>query len=138
MFPRSDATEVRETVRPQLDKLETIETRRAFWRELLSRFPHLTDDLRATTASDSDEAPLALTPNQTLVIGTMARFDGSRLLSAAAIEEEMGPSQRLSARTIGSIVRRLMKLGLAERPEGERSGARLTTKGRRLAPKIAD
>ena len=88
--------------------------------------------------TDSDEAPPALTPNQALVIGTMARFDGSRLLSAATIEAKVDPSQPLSDRTIGPIVRRLIELGLAERPEGKRSGARLTTKGRRLASKIAD
>ncbi len=96
------------------------------------------DGPRETPTTDSDEAPPALTPNQTVVIETMAQFDGSRLLSAVTIDEGMDPKRRLSARTIGPIVRRLIKLGLAERPEGERSGARLTPKGRRLAPKIAD
>ncbi len=89
--------------------------------------------------SDPDEifAP-ALTKNQSRVLRTMAVFDSSRLVSADLIAAEMDAACRLSARTIGPIVRRLIELHLAERPEGDRSGARLTTAGRRLASKTAD
>lgn len=80
----------------------------------------------------------ALTVNDSRVLQSMAMFDASRLLSANAIRTEMVKRERLSARTIGPIVRRLIALGLAERPEGGRSGARLTIAGRRLASKIAD
>lgn len=96
------------------------------------------DELRATPATDSDGAPPALTANQALVIATMARFDGSLLLSTATVEDEMDVRERLSRETIRKTVTRLIELELAERPEGPRSGARLTMKGRRLAPKIAD
>lgn len=85
-----------------------------------------------------ESAGPALTVNQSRVLQTMAIFDASRLLSADAIAAEMAPAERLSARTIGPIVRRLIELRLAERPEGDRSGARLTTAGRRLASKTAD
>lgn len=95
-------------------------------------------DRNGEPARADDDAPPALTANQILVIATMARFDGSRLLSAATIEQEMDAHERLSDRTIGPIVRRLVELDLAERPEGKRSGARLTMRGRRLAPKVAD
>ena len=89
-------------------------------------------------APSTDVAPPGLSPNVTLVVETMARFDGSRLLSAKRIEEEMNLAHRLSERTIRKVVVRLIELELAERPDGKRSGARLTMKGRRLAPKIAD
>lgn len=90
--------------------------------------------------ADADDPPTgpALTVNESRVLQSMAMFDASRLLSANAIRTEMVKRGRLSARTIGPIVRRLIALGLAERPEGRRSGARLTIAGRRLASKIAD
>lgn len=87
---------------------------------------------------DEDELPPALTANQIIVMRTMARFDPSQLLSAARIEEAIDPSRRISVRTIGDVVRRLHELGYAERPEGDRRGARLTTRGRRILRKIAD
>jgi len=90
-------------------------------------------------SSDDEHAPApALTENQASVLQTMALLDASRLVSAELIASEMDASERLSARTIGGIVRKLITLGLAERPEGDRSGVRLTTRGRRQAPKIAD
>ncbi len=89
-------------------------------------------------AGADESAGPALTVNQSRVLQTMALFDASQLVSADAIAAEMDPEVRLSARTIGPIVRRLIALCLAERPEGDRSGARLTTAGRRHAPKIAD
>jgi hypothetical protein len=42
----------------------------------------------------------------------------------------------LSLRTIKLRVNRLISLGLAERPEGDSAGSRLTVPGRRLLPKI--
>jgi hypothetical protein len=94
--------------------------------------------LPALPAVDDQPASPALTENQSRVLQTMALFDASRLLSADAIAVEMVVSKRLSPRTIGPIVRKLIDLRLAERPEGDRSGARLTITGRRLASKIAD
>lgn len=85
-----------------------------------------------------DEAPPALTSNEVLVLSTMAKFDPSRLLAATRIGDEMESSERLSQETIRKTVKKLIELELAERPEGPRSGARLTIKGRKLAPKIAD
>lgn len=82
--------------------------------------------------------PPALTANQARVLVTMNYFDGSRLLLPATIREEMEPRYRLSERTIRGIVLTLVELKLAERPQGDRQGARLTNPGRRLVPKIAD
>lgn len=91
-----------------------------------------------TGEQPDDETPSpALTDNQSRVLKVMLGFGASRLLSADAIEKAMPAAERLSARTIGPAVVKLIALGLAERPEGKRSGARLTIKGRRLAPKIA-
>ena len=100
--------------------------------------PEAPPDARATDADEDGEQAPPLTPHQVRVLATMARFDSSRLLSADMIEGEIDEAKRLSARTIGPIVNRLIKLGLAERPEGKRSGARLTRSGRIPAQKIAD
>lgn len=101
------------------------------------------EDAQATRADTIDgapeDAPPALTVTERLVVATLARFDGSQLLPAAAIAlETTGTHTPLSARTIGPIVLGLIQLNLAERPKGNRSGVRLTTDGRRLAQKIAD
>jgi len=79
-----------------------------------------------------------LTDNEVAVIITLARFDPLQLASASKIEAEMDAPNRRSPRTIGKAVTRLIELGLAERPRGDRSGARLTTAGRRVARKVAD
>jgi hypothetical protein len=89
-------------------------------------------------AGADESAGPALTTKQSRVLQTLARFDSSLLVSADSIAAEMDPTERLSARTIGPIVRKLIQLRFAERPEGDRSGARLTTVGRRHATKIAD
>lgn len=85
-----------------------------------------------------DSCTLALTVNQSRVLQTMDMFDPSRPAFLPDIAEEMNADWRLSVRTIGTIVQKLVELRLAERLEGGRSGARLTMAGRRLAKKIAD
>lgn len=80
----------------------------------------------------------ALTNKEILVIRTMDQVDGSRLLSIAGIEQGMAKHERLAARTIGPIVKKLIEMDLAERPEGPRLGARLTRQGRIFAKKFAD
>ena len=85
---------------------------------------------------DTEQLPPALTPNEQFVLITLERFDSSKLESVARISEAMAPSQRLSEETVRKIVNRLIELSLAERPEGTRSGVRLTRTGRRSAGKI--
>jgi len=88
---------------------------------------------------DADaELPPSLSENQITILRTMAEFDPARLLSTSRIEETISPERRISERTIGDVLRRLIELGYAERPEGERRGARLTIRGRRILRKIAD
>ena len=91
----------------------------------------------SATSNDGPASP-ALTENQSRVLQTMAVFDAALLVSAETIAAEMDSAVRLSPRTIGPIVLKLIGLNLAERPEGERSGARLNLAGRRFASKIAD
>lgn len=99
-----------------------------------------TKRLNATgNANDANETlPPPLTKPQQLVLRTMNMFDPTRLLSATMIVEEIDSHERLSDETVRKCVRKLIESGLAERPEGDRSGARLTLDGRRLAVKIAD
>lgn len=92
-----------------------------------------------TLPAGADESPSpALTVNQSRVLQTMARFDASRLLSSKMIAEEMDAMVRLSEETVRLCVVKLIESKLAERPEGDRSGARLNSAGRKLAGKIAD
>ncbi|MBX3356339.1 MAG: hypothetical protein KF724_11655 [Phycisphaeraceae bacterium] len=85
-----------------------------------------------------ESAPPALTPTELRVLRALATFDASELASAARVESAIDPSERVSERSIVTILRRLIELGLAERPQGERSGVRLTIAGRRLARRIAE
>ncbi|MFO0828094.1 MAG: hypothetical protein U0572_08080 [Phycisphaerales bacterium] len=95
--------------------------------------------IRASGESDTDETPPpALTPTELRVLRMLATFDPSELASAARIEGAMEPTQRVSERSISRIVPRLIELGLAERPQGERSGTRLTLQGRRIARRLAE
>lgn len=92
---------------------------------------------RESAPDDDDQPPPALTATEVAVLRTLATFDPSVLASAARIEVTMESDARFATRSILPAVRRLIELGLAERPQGIRSGARLTLAGRRLARKIA-
>lgn len=94
--------------------------------------------VNATQGEGEETQPPALTMSESLVLQTLALFNASQLRSAAAIAEEMDPENRLSEETVRQGVIRLIELDLAERPEGGRSGARLTPAGRILAGEIAD
>lgn len=98
------------------------------------------DDAKPKTlpAGGDESAGPALTVNQSRVLQTMARFDASRLLSSKMIAEEMDATVRLSEETVRICVGKLIESNLSERPEGDRSGARLNSAGRKLAGKIAD
>lgn len=87
---------------------------------------------------EDDQPPPALTANEASVLRTLAHFDPAELASAARVEAAMDRASRISDKTIRVAIRRLVELGLVERPEGDRSGARLTIAGRRLVRKIAD
>jgi hypothetical protein len=87
---------------------------------------------------NADPVPPSLTSSQTRVLVTMSRFDGSRLLATKAITDEMDAAFRLSDETVRLAVLYLIQVNLAERPEGERLGARLTQAGRKQAAKIGD
>jgi len=90
-------------------------------------------------AEGEDEHPtedIVLTANDEAVLTAMAEYDGSRLLTIADISREARPA--VSERTAGGCIRKLIGHGLAERPGGQRQGARLTIPGRRHAHKIAD
>lgn len=79
----------------------------------------------------------ALTAAQRLTLLTLNEFDASIVSSVQRICDAMPPENRLSPDTVRHSVLKLIALGLAERPEGLRKGARLTIKGRRLSVKIA-
>jgi len=84
---------------------------------------------------DDESQPPAITSIEMTVLRALAVFDPSQLASSKRIEDAIPPPARLSSRTINPIVRHLIELRLAERPQGARSGARLTMAGRRLCRK---
>ena len=69
---------------------------------------------------------------------TLAKLDLWTLATSDDVANKMPVAERLSPRTIQPAIRRLVKLDLAERPEGDKHGTRLTLRGRRLVSKIAD
>lgn len=81
-----------------------------------------------------DQLEPAITMPMEIVLRAMHRFDASRLLSAAAITDEL--ETHLNAETVRRAVVALRARGYVERPEGPRSGCRLTRIGRLKAGKI--
>jgi hypothetical protein len=77
--------------------------------------------------SDPANDAITFTDNDRKMYGAMATQDGSFLWSSHALGEAAGVSNETARR----FVVRMRDHGLAERPEGDRKGARLTTKGRR-------
>ena len=91
----------------------------------------------SNTDSSADESPApALSANEIAVLRALASFHDSQLVSGRQIEERMSAKHRLSQRSIQPIVLRLIELGLAQRPSGNRSGTRLTLAGSRLANRL--
>jgi len=82
--------------------------------------------------------PPALTRAEQLTLQALATFDPPDLASIDRVYKAMDPANRISERTIGKAIAKLVEVGLAERPEGARQGARCTLRGRRLVPMIAD
>jgi len=93
---------------------------------------------RDVVSRDDDEQQVpALTKAERATLAALASFDPSRLASAIEVSEAM-PGVSYSERSVRKAIKKLVKLNLAERPEGEKQGARLTIKGRLLASKLAD
>ncbi len=99
--------------------------------------PHEQAVTGRAVVDDTESALPAFTQNELAVLRTLGGLNGSELATAARIEAAMELGERVSKRSIGVILQRLIKLGLAERPEGERDGIRLTLAGRKLLRKIA-
>jgi hypothetical protein len=93
---------------------------------------------KSLLAGADESAGPALTENQSRVLRTMARFDPSQLLSSEMIADEMDAHVRLSEETVRKCVGKLIESLLAERPQGDKNGARLNNAGRKLAGKIAE
>jgi len=92
----------------------------------------------AIPETERESASPALTGNQLSVLRTMAGFDGAQLLSTRMIMEAMDSDSQLSEETVRKCLSKMIASKWAERPEGDRSGVRLTIAGRRLVGKIAD
>ena len=90
------------------------------------------NDVEPIAVSDSEKEALTLTKSQVVVLKTMYNLDTPELLSNRRISEEANWSQE----TVRRRVLELIKLGLVERPQGNRQGARLTNKGRKTVVKI--
>lgn len=95
-------------------------------------------DADASSADDEVDQVPALTESERITLCALNTFDAAMLASATRIGEAIEPAKRLSDRTITKAIGRLIQLGLAERPQGDRQGARLTLRGRRLVAKVAD
>lgn len=96
------------------------------------------DDDPAGQGDGEDEAQApGLTKGESTTLHTLALIDPAVLASTSYVTDTMAAKERLSETTTRKAIKKLVSLGLAERPEGERQGARLTIKGRRLSNKLA-
>jgi hypothetical protein len=93
--------------------------------------------------ADATDEPLppALGRSERIVLRVLRQAEPVAVMTVAQIAalsmNDLHPGERVSDRAAGSALRALIDRGWAERPNGARSGARLTTKGRRAASKIA-
>ena len=88
----------------------------------------------AESESESEAASITFTAKERKMLKTMASRNGAFLWSASALGDRAGFGDETARRFIA----RLCDHDLAERPEGNRSGARLTTRGRALARKLSE
>lgn len=95
---------------------------------------NVTSSIEPIAKPSDDQVDPSITMPMEEVMRAMYRFDGSRLLSAAAIAEEL--ETRLHVETVRRAVVALEACGYVERPEGPRRGCRLTRAGRLKAGKI--
>lgn len=84
------------------------------------------------TVSDSDADSITFSDTERKLLKSMASKVGHHLWSA----DSLADSARFGNETARRFIARLCDHHLAERPEGERRGARLTTKGRLLAKRV--
>jgi hypothetical protein len=111
--------------------------------ELLTRSPPKKEPVgnalvKPGDAAEEEEQPPALIETQRVTLVALATIDPSRLASIEDVCDAMPGADRISVRTARVAITKLIELDLAERPNGDKQGARLTIKGRRLATKLAD
>ena len=102
------------------------------WADKEEQVQKHTDD--AQTGGES--AGPAIAKGDEEVLRAMAGFDPSQLLSVERIREKLPFT--ITDEPVRRIVVKLIESKLAERPEGEKRGARLTSAGRALAGKIVE
>lgn len=78
--------------------------------------------------------PPAIDKAERKVLLVMARFDASQLLTIPDIVQADGGGER----TVGPALTSLIQKKLAERPEGDKDGARLTKQGRAMARELSE
>lgn len=86
----------------------------------------------AESESESEAASITFTANERKMLKSMASRDGAFLWTASALGDHAGFSDETARRFIA----RLCDHGLAERPDGDRRGARLNTRGRAQAREL--
>lgn len=91
----------------------------------------------ALTSDDDAELPPPLTEHEVVVLRVLLDAGPERLLTLPMVQEACKdselPSFIVSEKTAGKSINRFVKLGLAERPRGDKNGVRLTRRGREFA-----
>jgi hypothetical protein len=90
--------------------------------------------VQTESASTDDAMRPALDESDCIVLHALKKLGQQRLHSADRIEKwltEHKKAKGRSSRTVRTSLKNLVRLGYAERPNGERRGARLTMKGLR-------
>jgi hypothetical protein len=91
-------------------------------------------EVEAVSQPEADVMPPALDESDCVVLHALKQLGQERLHSAERVAEWLRkhrPAMARSGRTVNTAIGNLVRLGYAERPNGARSGARLTIKGLR-------
>lgn len=91
----------------------------------------------AARTEQPEPEPVSLSKNQRIVLVALSKFDAREIVAIGEIIDAMEPCERLSESTVREAVNELIEDKLAERPQGDRRGARATTRGRLCATRLA-
>ena len=122
----------------QIDRLEHNRTliadlARAFHAMPIGNEAHASGG--AQNPSNSEGQPpdeFALTTAERTVLAALSAFDSAELVSTRKISKD----EKMGTKTVQNAINRLIDLDLAERPNGDKHGARLKRRGRLLAQRL--
>jgi hypothetical protein len=123
------------------EQIDRFERNRRLVADLAQAFPAMQTneedrpkDGQQDRPNSEEQAPdeFALTTAERTVLAALSAFDSAELVSTRKISKD----ESMGTKTAQHAVNRLIELDLAERPNGDKHGARLNRRGRLLAQRL--